>query len=318
MTVSDTELYQWRNIMNSFSTLRGAGGLKHTGFFGSVAGFLCVLTLLMCALLGGCSTDAPVVYPLTAGQSSASMQPGPINAEAGSDKAADVIEPRDAASGCFQLETKYTYIRSYPGGGGVFILRLIPGDGFTGGVRLMLSADPRLNADLDKQTLNSASDIAEITIRPSHASEIKTYEIDVTACPVSHTVSPGDCRTVSLDVELIPWGPTDPRYAITKRDPLLEWVEDAHPEFGTFLDKEWYPYMTYPGILVVEHWTWLDEEWEIRTCFHVMIPPHDWSMIQLRRRGEWDAAFAAMREYSGTTYEIHEIPLSEYPIMLGY
>ncbi len=73
--------------------------------------------------------------------------------------------------------------------------------------------------------------------------------------------------------------------------------------------------LTYPEILVVEHWTFLNPTWEMRMCFHVMIPPYDWSMLTIRSRGEWDFQFAAKRESDGTTYEI---PVAEYPVMCGY
>jgi len=275
---------------------------------------------LLGALLAGCSAENPV-------------QPGDINQSnygsravsfdladqtADKEKSADVIEPKDAGSSGFELKAKYTYIRSHLGGGGVFVIRLNPDVDFTGDVRLQLVADPVLNARLDRATVNAASDIAELSIRPTASVNAGTYQIDVVGCHVSDVVSPDSYQTVSLEVEIIPWGIPDPRYAVIKRDPLVEWIEDTHPEFGSFSGMQWYPYITYPGILVVEHWTFLNDDWEMRICFHVMIPPYDWSMIQLRRHGEWDPIFAARREYNGTTYEIHEIPLSEYPTFFGY
>ena len=46
-----------------------------------------------------------------------------------------------------------------------------------------------------------------------------------------------------------------------------------------------------------------------------MIPPYDWSMLWLRKRGEVEAIFAAKRESDGTVYEI---PVGDYPIFYGY
>ena len=43
--------------------------------------------------------------------------------------------------------------------------------------------------------------------------------------------------------------------ALVKKDELIKWLESKRPEFGTFSDKESFAYITYPGILVVEHWT---------------------------------------------------------------
>ncbi len=95
----------------------------------------------------------------------------------------------------------------------------------------------------------------------------------------------------------------------------MPWLSQHHPEYAAVLDQKWFAYNTYPQIWVVEHWTFLSEDWELRVCFHVMIPPYDWSMMRLRKRGEVNAEFAARRESDGTIYEI---PVSDYPIKFGY
>ena len=96
---------------------------------------------------------------------------------------------------------------------------------------------------------------------------------------------------------------------------LIDWLETNHPEFGSFSTANSYAYITYLAHLIVEHWTFLYDEWEMRICFHVMIPPYDWSMIWLRPRGEVDAIFSAKRESDGTVYEI---PISDYPTYYNY
>jgi hypothetical protein len=186
---------------------------------------------------------------------------------------------------------------------------------FSGDVRLYLAADPALNARLDRRVLSPGSNIAEITIRPGESIEIDTYEIELKAI---HALNPSSIKryqTIYLEVDVLQWGPTNPANIIPKMDEFVGWLETEHPELGNFSDRIWFPYMTYPQIWIVEHWSFLDEDWEFRLCYHVMIPPYDWSKILLRRRGVWDPVLAAMRETDGT---IHEIPISEYPIMFGY
>lgn len=220
--------------------------------------------------------------------------------------------PNDAG---FAVKPKYSYIRSYPGGGGIFIVKLYTSTNFAGDVRLYLEADPDLNANLDKRILNPQSDIAEITVGPGESVGLGTYEIELKAIS---SISPSNIahyQIISLQVELLQWGPAYPTNVMPKMDDFVSWLETEHPELGNFSGRTWFPYMTYPQILIVEHWTFLDEDWEFRLCYHVMIPPYDWSKILLRRRGEWDPVLAAMRESDGT---IHEIPISEYPIMFGY
>jgi hypothetical protein len=230
---------------------------------------------------------------------------------------ADFVGARDSdlSEAGFSILPKYDYIRSYPGGGGIFVVRLISNGNFAGDVNLTLTADPLLNAGLSRRTLNDRYEIAEITVRPDQSIEARTYEIELRALYTGDPSHIGPFRKVSLKVEVLQWGPTNPANVISKRDEFIVWLETEHPELGNFSNRIWFPYMTYPQILIVEHWTFLDEDWEFRLCYHVMIPPYDWSKILLRRRGEWDPVLAAMRESDGT---IHEIPISEYPVMFGY
>jgi len=250
----------------------------------------------------------------------------------------------------FEIEAKYSYIRSYPEGGGIFIIKMTPKIGFSGYVSLEINADPNLNAQLDKEILNKQSQVAELTIQPNELIEIKTYEIVLTATyhkksrhatflnwinkikfPVlSYLISHlfNRCNsdsggahlsyideTLVLEVEMFHWSSENLPEAIIKRDELIDWLEAEHPEFGTFSGENSFAYVTYPAHLIVEHWTFLYEKWEMRICYHVTIPPYYWSKIWLRPRGEVDAVFAAKREYDGTTYEM---PVEDYPTYYGY
>jgi hypothetical protein len=247
-----------------------------------------VLSIVMpCMLLFGCSNPEPL-QPASAGIYGSSLS----------------LDPDIPDAGRFTISARHDLIRSYPEGGGIFLVRVAPADALPEEISLSIKADAALNARIDLNELNRPSGMAEITIRPEQSTDIEVYPIMVYATRLNTT------RTVRLNVEMINWPSGDPQPAMDKRDQFVAWLEAEHPEFGRFSGREWFPYMTYPGILVVEHWTFLDQDWEMRICFHVMIPPYDWSMILLRPRGEWDPIFAARRESDGT---IHEIPISDYP-----
>lgn len=299
---------------NTISTARSSGRAAEA----VIGGLLCIASFCLITLLVGCSGDGPL-QPYRADMGDGALGVRPEEMIPGNETAAS-REPGNSSGSDFELEAKYSYVRSSPGGGGLFIVRLNPGIGVSGDVHLSLEADPILNASLDKPALNSESRIAEITIRPSEHVETKTYRINVVACcpHESDQASAKPAQTLCLEVEIIPWCSPDPTLAEIKRDELVRWVQQTHPEFGDFFYQKWYPYITYPGILVVEHWTFLSEQWEMRICFHAMIPPYDWSKILLRERGEWYPVFAAMREHDGTEYVTHEIPISDYPMFYGY
>jgi hypothetical protein len=214
--------------------------------------------------------------------------------------------------GVFDFEPKYTLIKSYPTGAGIFVLRLIPGEGFSGEVSLALSAHRSLGAELCSTTLSANDPVAEITISPMKKVMIGTHTMTVTASNPTHSV------TVTLSVEVVGGTPFMTSWTRTTFTTFASWLKAEHPELGKFNAQRWDTYATYPGILVVEHWTYLSEDWEFRICYHVMMPPDDWSMMLLRRRGEYEPCLAARREWNGEEYVIFEIPVEDYPVIYGY
>lgn len=214
----------------------------------------------------------------------------------------------------FEFGAKYNYIRSCPGGGGIFLVSIEPNSAFTGKVFLNIIAPYSLNAELNKDVLDMGSPVAEIRVSPSENISSGKYNIGVAAVHVVGLYVQ-NVERIKLEVEVFDWESTVSRNLSQKRDLFIEWLETEHPEFGIFPKQKYDAYNTYPELIIVEHGTFLSSEWEIRVCDHVMIPPDDWSMIWIRKRGALDALFAAKRE---TDNSIHEIPISEYPIMFGY
>lgn len=210
--------------------------------------------------------------------------------------------------GEFRIVARYDSISSYPSGGGIFPIRLNPGDDFSGAIRLTILADPRLHAEPSATVLSPQSPVAEITIMPERTIPVGLHTITLLAA------NAGFSGKLILTVNTVNWWATEKSHAVQKMEPFAAWLEENYPDLGNFSERGWYIYATYPGILVVEHWTFLDAEWEMRVCFHVMIPPYDWSKMLLRKRGEWEPTLAAMQETDGT---IHQIPIADYPIM-GY
>jgi hypothetical protein len=77
----------------------------------------------------------------------------------------------------------------------------------------------------------------------------------------------------------------------------LAWLIAEHPELGITADTEWEPVFV-STLLVVSHYSYWSEDWELTISWHNMIPPHDWSEAFLRRRGEETAPSLAWRQDS--------------------
>ena len=256
-----------------------------------------VLSVFVIAAIGsGCSSDKQIT----------SSQQNPV-----SDLAK--LTPNNLNKRFIRLEPKYSYIRSYPSGGGVFVLRKLP-ESLTPehtpqNYRIKINAHPDLNAELITTFSGRVTNIIEITVKPSPDIEIGLHRIGVA---VFHD---GYAYRTPLEVDILPGEWSDDSWAVAKRDEFLPWLETYYPEFGDLAGLEWRSHFTYPYIWIVEHWTFLSEKYEFRVCWHVMIPPDDWSMMWIRERGRWDASLALKRESDGT---INPISIDEYPDFFGY
>jgi len=221
------------------------------------------------------------------------------------------FEPDPVApdAGSFTLQARYDAIRSFPGGGGLFIVAISPDWDFAGTVRLSVTANPRLHTQMSTTLLDTSLRVAEIWISPEAGMETGFYTIQLKA---EH----GDAtELLPLNIEVMEWSQAEPGHEMQMRGHFCDWLAAQHPELGYNEGDSFKRWITYPQHLIVEHWTFFSHDWEMRVCFHVMIPPHDWSMMLLRRRGEMEPVLAARRESNGS---IHEIPVNDYPIMYGF
>jgi len=210
----------------------------------------------------------------------------------------------------FTIDAKYSYIMSYRDGGGIFLINMTPRHNFNGNVSLKIDASANLNVQINKDILNESSRVAEISLYPNNLTRIGLHEIEITATHANIS------RLITLEVEILNHSIDNPSsYIIGKKNKLINWLESEYPIFDNISNQDWFAYMTYVEILVVEHWTFISSEWEIRLCCHITIPPYNWSMLRLRKIGEIDPILAAKCEYNDIIYEI---PISEYPIMHGY
>lgn len=92
------------------------------------------------------------------------------------------------------------------------------------------------------------------------------------------------------------------------RDRFVVWLAAERPELGITADTEWTPAIVQPHILVVSHYLFFSEDWEMGLMWHIMIPPHDWSRIYLRPRGELAPTMAfEIPSVAGSTSQIREI-----------
>ncbi|MCZ7556044.1 MAG: hypothetical protein M5R41_06545 [Bacteroidia bacterium] len=213
-------------------------------------------------------------------------------------------------AGSYTLSTRYSHIRSYPGGGGVFTVFIEPHSDFRGDVALTLQANPLLHATLSRRSLDARHRVTEILLAPEPGISLDSTVIMLQA---THRDS---SAWLPLRITMYPWSHSEAGPETDLLRVFLDWQQNNHPELVTPSDPSVFRrFITYPEHLVVEHWSFVGAGWDVRLCRHVMIPPHDWSMVLFRPLHTLTPVLAARRDTQGN---IVEIPVSEYPVLYGY
>jgi hypothetical protein len=121
-------------------------------------------------------------------------------------------------------------------------------------------------------------EVAEVVVIPAQASIGQIIEVTVTGTRGTVT----DEKVVGFEVAE---GEDDRQeYAEVLLEKFVSWLAANHPELGITEETEWDGTTVSPVWLVVSHYLFFSEEWEVHIEWHVMIPPHDWARIDLRHR----------------------------------
>lgn len=120
--------------------------------------------------------------------------------------------------------------------------------------------------------------VAQVVVTPAQASTEKTIKVTITGNQGSST----DKKVVSFNV--VEGEDDRQEYAGELLDRFVSWLTRNHPELGITGDTGWNGTMVSPVWLVVSHYLFFSEEWEVHLEWHVTMPPHDWAKIDLRHR----------------------------------
>lgn len=124
----------------------------------------------------------------------------------------------------------------------------------------------------------STGEVTEVTVIPNAGSIDKNLTITITG------ERGGLIQKETAFVEVIDWEDTIGPTAADMRDRFIPWLAANYPQFNISSETMWEGTIVNPRILVVMHYIFLSEEWEIYVTWHVMTPPNDWTKIYLRHR----------------------------------
>jgi hypothetical protein len=147
----------------------------------------------------------------------------------------------------------------------------------------------------DPVTLSATATDAEVTVSPQSISAGEVAEVVVVAGsgpdgrPIDIVVTGrrGDVEaTATRSTSVYDWQDDRGEYARTLLEVFTAWLEANEPGFAITADTGFEGSFVAPGLLVVSHYMFLSDEWEVGLSWHVMLPPDDWAEIYLRPRDE--------------------------------
>lgn len=137
---------------------------------------------------------------------------------------------------------------------------------------------------------NSSPQVLEVFLYPNttHINANIGVEVSVTADMVTVT----DVATVYV----VDWSLPDLTLVTDMHYTFVQFLAANYPDFGIDETITWTATLNAPQILVVEHYLFMSEFWEMELSRHVMIAPYDWINVYLRPRGALTPSWAGMIE----------------------
>ncbi len=144
------------------------------------------------------------------------------------------------------------------------------------GVKISATA-PRSAVAVTPETL-SAGDVGEIAVIPDVAAVGTNVTLSVRA------EGAGSVRMHSVNFSVLTGEDWRLDRARELRDLFVQWLQVNVPSLGITNQTQWMGTIVSPRWLIVEHYLFFSEDWEMHVYWHVMIPPYDWAKIDLRQR----------------------------------
>lgn len=168
--------------------------------------------------------------------------------------------------------------------------------------------------ELEADVGGDAASGATVDIAPDAIDEATVAEVTVVPGPVrgetsiivAITARRGDAEeTAARTIPLWPESDSLEAEARGRLATFTDWLAEAHPELGITPSTEWVGSALQTHMLVVSHYLFLSDEWEVALEWHVMIAPSDWGRIILRRR--W------VEERPSLAFEIPSVSAGDEP-----
>ncbi|MBR0576977.1 hypothetical protein KCG48_11685 [Proteiniclasticum sp. BAD-10] len=149
----------------------------------------------------------------------------------------------------------------------------------------------------------TAGQVAEVVVVPNKESVGKSISVEIQGTRGAVT------EKKTLTFEVIEGEDDRKAYAEELLKMFLPYLREKQPELKIKEDTVWTGTMVSPQWLVVSHYLFFSEEWELHLEWHVMIAPDDWARIDLRHRFD-EAVPSKAFEISSVSQKVAPAPMA--------
>lgn len=153
----------------------------------------------------------------------------------------------------------------------------------------------------------TAGETAEITLTAQEVNEDLETTVSVTARRGSVE------RSASRPVTVMPGEDDLGPVAADLLELFKNWLTESHPDLGIGPDRDFAGNVVAPRLLVVSHYMFADEEYELGLSWHVTIQPHDWAELYIRPRDALTPTKAFRLSSWSAALEGEEVEFTEVP-----
>ncbi len=120
--------------------------------------------------------------------------------------------------------------------------------------------------------------VGEVTVVPQ-AVQADEVPLEVTINASRGGITREERRTLTM----VPGEDTLATEAKAQLAPFIAWLAAERPDLGITAQTSWEGSVG-SWVLIVSHYQYLSDDWELGLSWHVMVPPDDWARIYLRHR----------------------------------
>jgi len=201
-----------------------------------------------------------------------------------------------------------SYLKSFPNHTAWLLAEVSKGQtDFTSNYSIMIEPNESICIDYKVWDNQDGNKVIELFVKPNfthlnHDVEIKLEFIDN-----------GIHLESFATIEVIDWSPKNITEVEIMRDTFVSYLSSNKSSFGINESILWDGFDNAPQILIVEHYLFRSEFWELALSRHITIAPHDWVKVYIRPRSQINPVWSGIIEsWSSSNYSIIELdpPLS--------